>query len=293
MTSGTTSADSTSLEAYSGVEHVFEPHSRLMPPLRQYLTEVWDRRAFAVALAKADLRGGRSRTVMGELWSLLDPIFQAALYYLLIMMIRGGSGDEGSHRLIMLVSGIFLFGLTSKIIAKSARSISTNKGLIMNSTFPRLLLPLAEVHKAILDFIPVTLVYVAFHVAMGGEVGVGFLMLPLLFVIQLVLAFGIGLVFATLIVFVRDMSNLLDYIMRLFFFGSPILWEAASLPESILSVLRFNPLFALFASYQKVLALGGVPPVGLLLEAIFWALLFVVMGLRLFVSNERGFALRI
>lgn len=293
MTTGVTTAEPAGLQAYSGVEHVFGPNSRQMPPVRQYLAEVWDRRAFAVALAKADLRGGRSRTIMGELWSVLDPIFQAALYYLLIMMIRGGSGDEGSHRLIMLVSGIFLFKLTSQLIAKSARSIGSNKGLIMNSTFPRLLLPLAEAYKAVLDFIPVMLVYIVFHVIMGGEVGVGFLMLPLLFVLQLSVAFGMGLVFATLITFVRDVSNLLDYVMRLFFFGSPILWDAGSLPDSILAVLRFNPLFALHASYQQVLALGGVPSIGLLLELFFWAVLFLIMGFRLFVSNERGFALRI
>ena len=293
MTSSPAPVTSASLEAYSGVEHVFEPSARQMPPVRSYLADVWERRAFAVALAKADLRGGRSRTVMGELWSVLDPIFQAALYYLLIMMIRGGSGDEGSARLIMLVSGIFLFRLTSQIMGKSARSIGTNKGLIMNSTFPRVLLPLAETYKAALDFIPVMVVYIVFHVFMGAGVGVGFFLLPLLFAIQLTLAFGMGLVFATLVVFIRDMSNLLDYIQRLFFFGSPILWEATSLPESILAFLRFNPLFALHASFQKVLALGGVPSVGLLLEAVFWAVFFLVLGFRLFVSNERGFALRI
>lgn len=293
MSSTTLPAGADVLDPLRGVEQVFEPNSRQMPPIREYLAEVWDRRAFAIALAKSDLRGGRSRTIMGELWSVLDPIFQAALYYLLITMIRGTTGEAGSHRLIMLVSGIFLFRLTTQIISKAARSIESNKGLMLNSTFPRLLLPLAEVYKAVLDFVPVAVVYVGFHLLMGAGIGPGFLLLPLLFVIQLTIALGLGLVFATLVSFIPDMANLLEYVQRLFFFGSPILWEATELPDSILAVLRFNPLFALYASFQKVIALGGVPSVGLLLEAAFWALLLIVVGFRLFVSNERTFALRL
>ena len=77
------------------VEYVFEPHSVKVPPLRPYLHELWERRRFVKTLARTEIQGKRSSMVVGQFWALLDPLFQAGIYFLLIEILRGGKGGRG------------------------------------------------------------------------------------------------------------------------------------------------------------------------------------------------------
>lgn len=282
---------SVELRPYSDVEFVFEPHGSTMPPLLDYFRQCWDRRHFVVAMAKADLRGPRSRTGLGELWAVMDPLFQAAIYWFLISTIRAGSGD-GNERLTILVSGIFLWTLSMSAMGSGGRSIIKNKGLVLNTIFPRLLLPVTEVYKGLLDLGPALAVYAVIHFLLGNSFGPGLFLLPLLIFLQVLISTGVALVFATLTVFVSDMSNALDYILRVLFFTTPILYPVSKLPGSLDTILQVNPFFGLFASYQAIM-LGGMPKPLHLAEAVAWAVITMVIGIRVFVSRERGFALRI
>jgi len=276
---------------YSDVEYVFEPNSTAMPSVGEYIRELWERRRFMVAMAKADLQGPRSSTAIGELWGVLDPLFQAAIYWFLISIIRGGRGDGASY-LSLVISSVFLFNFTRICLSEGGRSVIKAKGLMLNSTFPRALLPMAAVYRAVLTFAPSAAVYMVIHLLLRRPVGSGFFLLPLLFLIQTVLGLGLAFVFATLTVKVRDMSNLLNYLLRVLMFVTPVIYPVSLLSPTLQSILRINPLFSLFASYQAII-LGGVPAVFDIVQSVMWAGLFLVLGARLFVSHERSFALHL
>lgn len=281
-----------SLRPYSGVEYVFEPHSSTLPPVRTYLSDCWERRQFVISRAKADLRGARSRTALGEVWAIMDPLFQAAVYWFLISTIRSSSSGDPTDRLTILISGIFFFTFTMTVVSSGGRSIIRNKSLMLNSTFPRLLLPATEIYKGLLDLGPALAVYAVIHVLLGGAIGPGLFLIPLLLVLQILISTGLALIFATLTVFVADMSNVLEYVMRILFFATPILYEVSMLPAPFGTILQVNPFFALFASYQACIT-GGMPSAGYLFQAVVWAAVLVTAGFRLFVSRERSFALRL
>ena len=80
----------TAAREYSDVEYVFEPHSATMPNLREYVAGLWERRTFMVALAQADLRGSRAKTRLGAVWTVLDPLFMAAIYFFLYWIMNKG-----------------------------------------------------------------------------------------------------------------------------------------------------------------------------------------------------------
>src|SRR6478672_1975835 len=88
---------------YSDVVQVFEPHTLALPRLRDYVSDVIARRTFITELASAEIRGAQSSTFLGELWSLADPIFQAAIYYFLFVVIRGGTGGGNSTSYITVI----------------------------------------------------------------------------------------------------------------------------------------------------------------------------------------------
>ncbi len=280
---------------YSDVVYVFEPNTKALPPVREYLASLWARRRFMVELARAESRGSRSSTVLGELWAVIDPLFQVALYWFLLSIIRQGKGARSgslSQNLVLMVGGIFLFTLTSTTVTAGGRSILSAKNLMLNSTFPRALLPLSAAYKAVVEFIPTIFIYLLFHIAFGQSFGMGFFVLPLLFVIQMVMAIGLGLMFATFTVFLRDTTNILGYIMRVLFFATPVIYPASAIPDQLKVFLQLNPLLALFTAYQDII-LGGAPnPVDVVISGA-WATLFIVLGYRLFVANESSFALRL
>jgi teichoic acid transport system permease protein len=275
------------------VEYVFEPHSVKVPPLRPYLHELWERRRFVKTLARTEIQGKRSSMIAGQLWALLDPLFQAGIYFLLISILRGGEGGRGSaYQMTILISGIFLFGFTRRSMVDGARSVVGGRGLLLNSAFPRALLPISCVYRGLLELAPAGVIYLIIHVAAGRPIGMGVAFLPTLLVLQTTLNLGLALLFAALNVYMRDVQQLLGYLVRILFFTTPVLYPVSLLPSGIRTAMAFNPLYPVFAAYQEVVG-GGVPTIGQLAGSLFWAVLFLVLGAGLFLSHERAFALHV
>jgi ABC-type polysaccharide/polyol phosphate export permease len=129
-----------------------------------------------------------------------------------------------------------------------------------------------------------------FHLLLGAPIGAGIAMLPLLFALQVAMSIGLALLMSTAIVIVRDTANLLNYVMRVLIFVTPVIYPVESLTPLLRTILSINPLFALFAAYQAVI-FGEVPSIGLVLQAAAWAALLLTVGIRTFRKHEHSFAL--
>ncbi len=278
---------------YSDVVHVFEPHSLTLPPLTQYIRELTSRRKFIEELANAEVKGQRSSTFLGELWSLVDPLFQAAIYYFLFVVIRGGRGGASSTAYATTIIGsVFFFNYTRIAITDGGRSVLHHRGLVLNAIFPRALLPVAEVYKGFLSTLPALAIYAVGHLAVRAPITQALCLLPLLMLIQTAINLGLALLFSTATVLFKDMSKLLTYIVRVLTFATPVIYPVSNLSPGIRRVLTWNPLFALFSGYQAVIT-GQMPSVGMIAQSMAWAALFLVVGVRVFLRNERSFALHI
>jgi ABC-type polysaccharide/polyol phosphate export permease len=277
-------------EGYSDVVYVFKPHGAASTPLRPYIRSLWERRRFMVELARADLQSKKSSTALGRLWGILDPLFQAGLYFLLFTIIRGGS--RPMDFLHILVGCIFLFQLALSSLSEGGKSLRSSKNLMLNSTFPRALFPITTVCRGIMRFPPFILIYVVFHVSLQAPTGSGLLLLPMLFTLQVVLMVGLALLMSTVIVYFKDAENAVQYVVRLLFFTTPVIYPLELIPDGMRAVLSWQPFFALFASYQEILD-GGVPSVGLLLQVLLWSVGLLLVGTRVFLRHEREFAIRL
>lgn len=278
-------------DSHHGPVFVFEPGARATSRPVQYLRDLWARRQFLEALAKTDLRGGRSSTVLGSIWGVLDPIFQAVLYYFLFIVIRGGQGRPVEF-LPLLIGGIFLFRLVLSALNGGGRSIHRSSALMLKSNFPRAVLPLAAVYKGLLEFLPTIVVFAGVYLALGEPLQRSLLWLPVLFGIQLVMGVGLALLTSTAVVFFRDAENVLTYVQRILFFTTPVIYPVTMLPDEIRSALAYQPFFPLFATYQHVL--GGEPAdLALVGLAAAWATGFLVVGAWVFVRHEHQMASRL
>jgi teichoic acid transport system permease protein len=275
---------------YSDVEYVFEPHSATVPDIREYLKGLWVRRQFMQELARADLRTARSGKALGNLWTVLNPLFQAGIYYFLYTVLRSGASQHDF--LPILIANFFFFGLSMSALTEGGSSIKRGKGLMLNSTFPRALLPLTSVYKSLRSFVPAACVLAVLFPLVGGRAGPGLFVLPLLFTLHVVMNVGIALLVSTYVVLVPDGNNVVQWVNRLLFFATPVIYPVALLPPAAEAVLQFQPLYPVFAAYQAILG-GDIPSPGLVALSALWAGGLLVVGAGTFLRHEREFALHL
>jgi teichoic acid transport system permease protein len=279
-------------DEFATERHVYEPHRIGLPPVRPYVRQLWRRREFAVELARTNLRAEHFNTALGQLWLVINPLLLAFVYFVLVDIVRRGGG-RGPEFLAHLMAGLFAFRFVSGCITQGARSVVGGGRLILNTAFPRTLLPLASVMTAFMRFLPTLLVYAVMHAIAGLPVGLHLLWAIPIFALFVVFALGTSMVAAAAQVYFRDLASFLPYFTRIWLYASPVLYYAHEVPDRFKPMLAANPLYPLLVALSDVLDKGRSPSLGFLAWGLAWAVGAFVVGALFFVSREREFAVRL
>jgi teichoic acid transport system permease protein len=271
--------------------HVYEPHLVGLPPLVPYVREAWRRRAFAFELSRTRLREQHFNTVFGQLWLVLNPLLLALVYFVLVDIVRQGERPPGAFA--HLVAGIFAYYYISGAIRDGTKSVTGGGRLILNSAFPRMLLPLASVVTAFTRFVPTAVIYVPVHLASGLPVNAATLWVIPLVLLMTLLASGFAMLAATAQVYFRDVAEFLPYVLRVWLYVSPVLYFPSEVPERYEWLLTINPLGQLLTAWSDVLYAGHAPSTKSLAIASAWAFGTFLTGALVFMSREREFAVRV
>ena len=271
--------------------HVYEPHTVGLPPIGQYLREVWRRREFALELSRTKLRAQQSQTVFGVIWLVLNPLLLAGVYFILIDIVRGGRRppDFFAH----LTACIFAYYLISGSIRDGVKSVVRGGKLILNSAFPRMLLPLSSVIVAFKRFLPTVIVYIPIHLISGLPINLTLLWVFPLIGLLLMVATGFSLLVAVVQVYFRDLASFLPYALRVMLYTAPILYTADRVPGGYKFLLDINPIGQLLTAWNQVLHDGHAPGLKSLAIGGAWAVGSLLVGAFAFMSRERELAVRI
>ena len=101
---------------------------------------------------------------------------------------------------------------------------------------------------------------------------------------------GFAFLFSTATTYFKDMTNVLKYVLRILMFATPVIYPVSLLSPTIRAVLSWNPLFALFTSYQAIITGHRPDPVDVV-QSIGWAIVLLASGAWVFLRHERSFAL--
>jgi teichoic acid transport system permease protein len=276
--------------AVSGVQ-VFEKQVIGLPPLREYVRQAYERRDFAIELARTKLRAQHFNTAFGQLWLVLNPLLLASVYFVLVDILRGGGSKPGffAH----LLAGIFAYHLVSDAVRQAVKSVTGGGRLILNTAFPRALLPLSSVMTAFMRFLPCVVVYVPVHLISGLPINASLLWVFPLVALLLILASGMALLVAAGQVYFRDLKNFLPYVLRVWLYASPVLYFASEVPPKYEPILKINPLGGLLTAWSDVLNAGIPPSSESMALACGWSFGIFIVGFLFFVSREREFAVRL
>jgi teichoic acid transport system permease protein len=278
-------------DEFTTEHHVYEPHPIGLPPLKAYLQALWRRREFTWELARTNLRAQHFNTALGQLWLLANPVLLALVYFTLVYIV--GRGNRGIDFLAHLMLALFAFRLVSRSVSQGARAVVGGGRLILNTAFPRMVLPLASVATAFITFLPTLAVYAVVHVVADRPVGPHLLWTIPIFAIIVVFAAGAAMTVATAQVYFRDLANFLPYAVRIWLYTSPILFYIDEIPSGLRPLLAANPLYPMLGALSEVVDVGQTPSLGYLGWSLAWAVPTLVLGALFFVSREREFAVRL
>lgn len=280
---------------FEPVYHQYTPHRAGLPPLIPYFRELWHRRTFAAEMSKATMRGANVTTFFGQAWLVLNPLLLAGVYYLLVTIIRQ---EHDPSLFLHLALSLFAFTFVTGALTAGATSITTSGRLLINTAFPRLLIPLSAVRTAFFRFLPTFLVYFVFHLIFNRDYWHPRMLLASYFLLMMVIfSMGLAAFFATVQVYFRDLRNFLPYLTRIWLYLSPVLWMPEMLERfsnrALLTVAQLNPMYAMLNGYTDLLQADRFPPAYTWWASAAWAVGAAVLGFLFFMSREREFAVRL
>ena len=278
-------------DEYLGEHHVYEPHRAGLPKMRPYFRELWRRKAFAFELSHTEMHAANTDTFFGQAWLVINPLLLASVYFVLVEIIGGKS--QPPTFFAHLTSGIFLFYFVSGSMLSGASSVVSGGRLIMNTSFPKMLLPISATYTAFRRFLPTLAVYAVLHVLAGLPIGFHLLWVFVVLAEAACFALGLAMLFATMQVYFRDAKSFLPYGVRIWLYLTPVLWFADKAPKRLLPILPLNPLYGIMGSWSQVLIEGHQPSKYLLALGAAWSLGTLLAGGLYFMSREREFAVRI
>ncbi len=250
-----------------------------------YLSQLWNRREFAWYMAMGNLRARNASTTLGLFWWVLNPLLLGAVYYLVFGIVLGVSRD-----LSYLLSGMFVFYYTSTALTGGANSIISNSRLLVNLSFPRLIMPVVAITEAGVGFLAsIPALYLIIGPTQGVWPGIEFLWLfPIIFAIQTLFNLGLAAIAARIAVPFRDINNLLPYVNRIWLYLSPIIIPASFVTDLVApwdTLFNLNPLVPIIGLYRT--ALLGYPFESWMLGAsLAWAIGLATISIAAFVKYE-------
>jgi ABC-2 type transport system permease protein len=253
-------------------------------PVVERLLDIWDRRDVLRMLTDRGLRQKYAGSVLGYAWSLIDPAFQIATYYLLLKVFHRTYPQYP----LFVGAAILPWQWFSQTVTGATSTLRKNSKLITSIALPREIYPLADVAVRTIEFalsLPVLLVVAWFY----GTKPSGFIFaLPLALVLELMICTGMALLVSALNTVIRDVQQGIGIVIRMMFYLVPALYPLQRLTPSIRRIDAYNPLVGILELNRAVWFPAfwtGWRPVYF---SIIGAFVILILGFTVFARVERS-----
>lgn len=251
------------------------------------IKELYSYREMIVSLIKRELRGKYKASVLGFLWTFLNPLFQMIVYTIVFSYILR-SGIE--HFSIFLFVGLIPWNFFGISVASGSACVVNQENLIKKIYFPRLVLPISYVTSMFINMLLTFIViFVALFITRYGINPVALLFLPLVMIIEYVLAIGICMLVSALTVYFRDLEYILGILNMAWMYLTPILYTIDMVPKEFRILLNFNPMTPVILAYQQILYYKKIPQIETLMQAGILGSIILFIGIIVFEKVQKNF----
>lgn len=252
------------------------------------LKEIYDYRDMIISLVRRDLKGRYKGSVLGFLWTFINPLLQLLVYtFVFSVVMRSGIKDYYLFLFVALVPWIF-FGTC---ITGGATCIWAQQDMVKKIYFPREVLPISFVTS---QFVNMLLSFIIIFVVLvvSGK-GIDILLLPYLIpvmILEYMLALGVAFVFSSITVYLRDMEYILGILSMALQFLTPVMYSVEMVPERIRPIFNLNPMAPIINAYRDVLYYQKNPEMQTMFQGAVLSVILLMVGFLVFGRLKRRFA---
>lgn len=251
------------------------------------LKELYNYREMLFNLVKKDLRTRYKGSVLGFLWTFVNPLLQLVVYTMVFSVImRSNIPKYYIYLFVALVPWIFF----STSLTAGSSSILANKDLIKKIYFPRIIIPMSVVNGAFMNMIFTFVVVFAALIFSGIGISKYVLLLPVILILEYLLALGLSFIVSGLNVYFRDLEHILGILTMAWMYGTPILYSIDMVPESLLPIFNLNPMTPIIVAIRDILYYKRMPDLSHMGMILIWSIGFIILGYWSFQKLQRNFA---
>jgi len=272
----------------SEVESV--PHGRVVAGSR--LAELWRHRGTLRLLVQRDLTVKYQLSVLGYLWTLIEPLAIAVTYWFVFSVLYGEARPaDGEPYVLFLVSGLFAWMWVSGVLGDATTALTAQRRLITTVRTPRELFPIGRVVAKFFEYLAALPVLVVVAVIYRAPFGPNLLLLPVAVALEMVLLIGLALLLSALNVMLRDVERFMRLLQRVLIYALPVVYPLskvldAPMPAWVKTVYQLNPLVGILELHHDAWLGGSHPPARLLATAVLGSVGFLVLGWVVFRALE-------
>ncbi|RKN48511.1 ABC transporter permease [Micromonospora endolithica] len=253
---------------------------------------LWSHRSALRILVRRDLAVKYQQSVLGYLWSLIEPLGTGAIYFFVFGVLYARDttrnlGDAADSYPLFLITGVFAWMWTSSALSEATNALTGQARLITTMNMPRQLFPIGRVAGRVAEYaagLPI-LVAVAIAYAAYGRVQIGWsvLVLPLAIAVQGTLLVGLALLLSAANVLMRDVERFMRLVIRVLFYATPIIYplslvRGSDLPGWVKAGYELNPLVGIFQLHHAVWYPDEFPEARLLATTVAGSVLVLAAG---------------
>lgn len=260
----------------------------------KHLKEIYEYKEMVYGLVRRNLRGRYKGSILGFLWTFINPLLQLIVYTLVFSVImRSGIEDYYLFLFVALVPWIFF----NSCLTGGASCILSSQDMVKKIYFPREVVPLAYTTAAFVDMLLTFLVVFAVLIVSGFGVNiVALIYLPVIMIIEYILALGITLIASACTVYFRDLQYILGIIGMAWQYLTPVLYSNEMVEGQLakhpimIKLWRLNPTTPIINAYRQILYYKKTPDMNTLVSAFVLGVLVCIIGYKVFNRLQRGFA---
>lgn len=215
--------------------------------------EIFKHKKIIYSTTLHDLKSKNAGSIFGVVWLFLYPILFLAMYafvYLMIFKIR--LDVMSPYEYVMLIfCGLIPFLSFAEALGRGVNSVTSNSNLIKNTLFPIEFAPVNVVLSSqVLLFVGFIMLFIV--MIFFDKVGIAYIYLPLIVILQVMFTIGLVWILSTLNVFFRDLGQIIGLVILMLMMISPIAYTEDMIPEGMRGILYINPLYYMIMLYQKI-----------------------------------------
>lgn len=238
---------------------------------------------------RKEIRGKYKASILGVLWSFINPLLQIVVYAIVFPYLMRGTVD---NYLAYLVTGIIPWNFFMTVVSQGTTTIKSNAGIIKKVYFPREILPMSVVFSGMINFFISCVIVLIFLLATGAGISWHIVFVPVIAVVEALLSLGLALALSAINAYIQDMEYIVAFALNMMFYGTPVIYQLSQFSSAgrLAALVRLNPMTQIIDCYRAVFLYHTMPDFRNLLLVFLFSLVVAFVGYWIFKKLERGFA---